>query len=89
MMSVVGDGFAAADVQQKKPFELIIANILAGSLVEMVRDLTACCDEKGFIILSGILNEQAADVIAAYHAHGFSLKDTIEIGNWSTLVMQR
>ncbi len=83
-----GDGFAAEIVQQKKPYDLIIANILASALKEMVADLIAVSDENGYIILSGILNEQADDVIETYEAFdGCTLHKKITYGDWTTLIM--
>lgn len=85
---VHGDGFKAPDVQAKKPFDLVIANILAGRLVEMAADLVAVMDDNGYAVLSGILNEQVDWVVQAYEAQGLTLKKTLEIGEWTTLVMK-
>lgn len=41
------------------------------------------------MILSGILHEQADEVIAAYEAQGFTLVSRDEYGDWTTLVMRR
>lgn len=87
MICAVGDGFATPLVQEKKPYELIIANILAGPLKEMAGDLRGVMDENGYAILSGILNEQAQSVIEVYEAQGFVLRDHSEIGEWSTLIL--
>jgi ribosomal protein L11 methyltransferase len=84
-----GEGFAAGVAQQKKPFDLIIANILAATLKEMASQLRAAADENGHAILSGILNEQAASVLEAYVAHGFAPVKIFEIGEWSTLVLHK
>lgn len=88
MTCVLGDGFASADTLAKKPYDLIIANILAGPLIEMVDEAKAVCDTGGYILLSGTLVTQADDVRSAYQARGFTLRKQIDIGKWSTLVMQ-
>lgn len=88
MACVTADGFAADSVQAKKPFDLIIANILAVILREMAHELLACTDKNGFIILSGILNTQAQDVLDVYEPLGFALRNRFDIGEWSTLVLQ-
>jgi ribosomal protein L11 methyltransferase len=67
---------------------LVIANILAGRLVEMAADLVAVMDDNGYAVLSGILNEQVDWVVQAYEAQGLTLKKTLEIGEWTTLVMK-
>lgn len=84
-----GDGFSAPLVGKKAPFDLIIANILAGPLIEMAADLAAVSDDKGYVILSGMLNEQADKVLAAYTPLGFTLKQRYDIGEWTTLKLQK
>lgn len=44
----------------------VMANILAGTLIRLVAHLTAQVKSGGWLLLSGILREQADDVIAAY-----------------------
>lgn len=85
----VGDGFADDLVIERGPYDLIIANILAGPLVEMAEDTLAVLDEQGRVILSGMLTEQAEEVAAAYTALGLTLKARIDIGKWSTLVLKQ
>ena len=46
------------------PFDLIFANILKGPLIDLVNDVTSHLAPGGRLILSGILNEQADEVIA-------------------------
>lgn len=87
LTSAHGDGFACEVAQNKKPYEVVIANILAGPLKEMAPDLKSVVDENGYVILSGILKEQATDVLTAYKAHGLTLQKTYEIGEWSTLLL--
>lgn len=83
------NGFDAPDIAQKGPYELITANILAGHLCDMARDLCAVLDDNGYAVLSGILNAQAERVIRTYTEQGLTLKEHIEGSEWSTLVMQR
>lgn len=84
-----GDGFSAPLVSQKTPFDLIIANILAGPLIDMAADLAAVSDEKGYVILSGMLNKQADKVLAVYTPLGFTLKQRYDIGEWTSLKLQK
>ena len=89
MLSAYGDGFKTDIVKEKKPYELVIANILASALVEMTDELVDVMDEKGFVILSGILNEQAQKVIKVYETAGLELSKTYVVGDWTSLVMQK
>lgn len=50
-------------------FDVVIANILAGPLVELAESVSDRVRPGGQLALSGILSEQAADVIAAYAPH--------------------
>lgn len=47
-------------------FDIVIANILAGPLKSLVPTLTERIASGGYLVLSGILEGQADDVIAAY-----------------------
>ncbi len=86
---LVNDGFAGTGVQKKGPYDLIIANILPAPLKAMAADLAACADDNGYVILSGILNEQRDDVRGVYEAENLTHRKTIEIGEWTTLLLQR
>ncbi len=88
VMCKAGDGFNTKAVQGKKPFDLIIANILAVVLRELAGELKECIDKNGFVILSGILNTQAQEVLDVYEPIGFVLKNRFDVGEWSTLVIQ-
>lgn len=83
-----GEGFNTPGIQSRGPFDLIIANIQASTLRDMAADLCAASDENGYVILSGILHEQAEDVRHAYETRGLMLKKTYDIGEWSTLLLQ-
>ncbi len=85
----VGDGFSASLAVKKAPFDLIIANILAGPVIDMAPELTAVCDDNGYVILSGMLVEQADKVLAAYEPYGFRLKQRYDIGDWATLKLRK
>ena len=47
-------------------FDIVVANILAGPLVEFAESVTSTVARDGMLALSGVLCEQAAAVMAAY-----------------------
>ena len=55
---------SAGDV--RGPFDVVIANILAGPLVQFAESITSVIRSRGMLALSGVLCEQAADVMTAY-----------------------
>ena len=82
-------GFGHADLLAKAPFDLVFANILKAPLVMLAPDMGENIAPKGHAILSGILNEQADEVVAAYDATGFDVTHREEIGEWTTLTLTR
>ncbi|QTN37527.1 50S ribosomal protein L11 methyltransferase [Cognatishimia activa] len=82
-------GFGHEDLLAKAPFDLVFANILKAPLVMLAPDMGQNIAPKGHAILSGILNEQADEVVAAYDATGFDVTHREEIGEWTTLTLTR
>ncbi len=78
-------GFAHPALESNAPYNLIFANILKGPLISMVNDVTSHLAGGGRLILSGILNEQADEVVDHYTRAGNSLKHRDMIGDWTTL----
>jgi ribosomal protein L11 methyltransferase len=76
-------------ITQGGPYDLLVANILAGPLVELAPGMGAIAQSGGTAILSGILNTQADGVIAAYQAAGFTLSDHLKRKDWTTLVLTK
>ena len=70
-------------------FDLIIANILAGPLIRLARDIARASAPGGYVVLSGLLVPQAPSVIAAYRAAGFHVVHHARIYEWSTLTLCR
>jgi len=70
------------------PVDLVMANILAGTLIELKDLLTRLTRPGGRIILSGILSEQAQMVSDAY-ADAFSLQPPQQQEEWILLEGRR
>lgn len=82
-------GLDHPDITSRGPYDLVVANILAGPLTELAPGMGAITQSGGTAILSGILNTQADGVIAAYDAAGFALVDHLKRKDWTTLVLAR
>jgi ribosomal protein L11 methyltransferase len=72
-------------IQRRAPYDLIIANILAGPLIELAPSLAAIAREGGSLILAGLLNTQAEPVLRAYRTQGFRLHRRTDQGDWPCL----
>ena len=64
-------------------------NIVANPLIALSAEIASALTDTGHVVLSGILSDQADDVVGAYRANGITLKDRIAIGDWVTLTLQR
>ncbi len=86
---LVAAGMDDPEIKSAGPFDLIFANILKGPLVMLAPDLAGAVEPGGHVILSGILNEQADEVIDVYSRCGFNLTLRQVIVDWTTLTMSR
>ena len=84
-----GSGFSAPRLRQRKPFDLVLANILANPLRQMATPMSAHLAGGARVILSGLLSAQAQSVIAAYRARGLVLERQIIIDGWSSLLLHK
>lgn len=71
------------------PYDLVIANILAAPLRTLAPAMAKVAAANGTMILSGILDNQRDEVVAAYIPHGFKLIDQIQIDDWVALYLRR
>jgi len=71
------------------PYDLVFANILKGPLIELAPGISAQLATGGRAILSGLLAVQAEAVTAAYVDAGLCIESRDDIGEWSTLVLQK
>ena len=70
------------------PAYCVMANILAGPLIELAPTLTAACQPGGCLLLSGLLTKQAYAVKAAY-ASGFDKVQVVERDEWCCIRARR
>ena len=89
LSTACGDGFRTPEASAQGPYELILMNILAGPVIEMAPAAIRVLDDNGYIVLSGMLVEQADLVTAAYEGEGLIFKKRYDIGEWATLVLHK
>jgi ribosomal protein L11 methyltransferase len=71
-----------------RPAECVVANILAGPLIELAPLLTDACAAGGDLLLSGLLKTQAYAVKAAYSS-GFDMVQVIGRDDWCCIHARR
>jgi ribosomal protein L11 methyltransferase len=73
---------------QLRPASCVVANILAGPLIELAPTLTAACAVGGDLLLSGLLKTQAYAVKAAYTS-GFEMVQVVGRDDWCCIHARR
>jgi ribosomal protein L11 methyltransferase len=87
LLLAVADGMASPLLAARAPFDLIVANILAGPLIELAPDFSKALAPGGTVVLAGLLDTQADGVVAAYEKLGLTLADRGS-GEWPVLVLE-
>lgn len=82
---IVADGAQSPHIAAAAPYDLIIANILAGPLVAMAPEIAAIAAPHATVVLAGLLSNQAEQVRAAYGAVGCTVEQADERGDWTIL----
>ena len=84
------DGIVAetigSDTPPEKKFELVVANILAGPLIEMAPKLANCVGRH--LVLSGLLREQVESVSQAYVDAGMEVIRTDAQEEWASVELK-
>ena len=87
LLLAVADGMDSPMLAARAPFDLIIANILAGPLIELASDFAKALAPAGTVTLAGLLDTQVDVVAAAYEAAGLTLRSRGS-GEWPVLVVE-
>jgi ribosomal protein L11 methyltransferase len=83
------DGYRAAALRTGAPYDLVIANILAGPLIALAGGLARHTHAGSVAILAGLLRPQERAVIAAHEQAGFRVVDRRLEGDWPILVLEK
>jgi len=81
----VASGLDHRTLIQRAPYDLVIANILAGPLIALAPTIAAAMRGGGTLLLAGLLAGQAETVARAYRRQGLRLAERTDHGDWPTL----
>ncbi len=87
--AAVADGFTSPVIREAAPFDLILANILAGPLTKLAPDMAHALAPGGIAVLSGLLRNQKNLVLSFACAQGLIFARAYCDGPWSALVLMR
>ncbi|HTV68694.1 MAG TPA: 50S ribosomal protein L11 methyltransferase [Rhizobiaceae bacterium] len=89
VQAATATGFHHPLLKMNRPFDLIVANILARPLMKLAPDMARHVSPGGSLILSGILDRQRNAVVAAYAGQQFRHVLTTHREGWVTIHLKR
>lgn len=84
--------FRRADVLKWRPprrWQVVMANLFSTILVEAAPRIAPAIEKGGWLILSGILNAQGGEVVAAFEREGCRFERVVRKGKWTTCLARR
>ena len=86
---VIADGMEHQLLAARGPYDVLLANILAGPLVELAPSFSEAVAPGGHVVLAGLLTTQEQSVRRAYRKLGFRLSARLINGDWSILWLRK
>ncbi|HEY1614404.1 MAG TPA: 50S ribosomal protein L11 methyltransferase [Rhizomicrobium sp.] len=87
--AVTAEGLENPTLRANGPYDLILANILAGPLTRLAPAISAALTPGGLVVLSGLLRWQEDLVLGFYRAQGLVLRSRRRDAAWSSLLLER
>jgi len=87
--AVIADGLAHPALAAAAPYDLVLANILAGPLTRLAGDIARATAPGGTVVLSGLLAWQENLVTSFYRPQGLVFRGVRRSGSWSALVLEK
>lgn len=87
--TIVADGLSHPGIRRGAPYDLVIANILAGPLVALAPAVARVAGRGAAIVLSGLLETQSLRVQSTYASQGMAVRRKLIRGDWATLILER
>lgn len=86
---LVADGMEHPLLQARGPYDLVIANILAGPLIQLAPHFARSMVSGGHLLLAGLLETQEAAVRRACRLVGLRIAGRLVNGDWSILWLRK
>jgi ribosomal protein L11 methyltransferase len=75
--------------QLGETYDLVFANLTAPVITQMAASLSSCVSPEGWLVLSGILNQQMEEVVKSFRAHYFAKVDSWTMEEWRAIRLKR
>jgi ribosomal protein L11 methyltransferase len=89
IVAITAAGLDHPLIAKSAPYDLIVANILAGPLAAIAPAVAKAAAPGATIILSGLLISQAPRITTTYAQQGLVLRQRLERGDWATLILEK
>jgi len=76
-------------IEASGTFDCIVANIISSVLILLVHEISSRLKPSGIVIVSGILADQADEVIRAYEQTGLKFIESFPDDKWVSLVLRK
>lgn len=86
---LIADGMEHPLLKARGPYDLIVANILAGPLIGLAPEFASALVPGGQLLLAGLLTSQEAQVRRACRRAGLRLARRMTRGDWSILWLRK
>ena len=86
---IAAAGMDHPEIRARAPYDLIIANILAGPLIRLAPQIAPALAPGGTLVLSGLLPHQRGRIVAAYGVQGVRLIRAQAHNGWAVLELRR
>jgi len=85
---IVQTAVGSAGSTAGRRWQVVVANILAHILIDLMADLAAALNPDGRLILCGIIAEQEPEILAAVQSQGLQVVERRSDGDWLALVVE-
>ena len=73
----------------ERSFFLVVANLTLGTILELFPHLSRLTEPGGYLVLSGLLRDQASRASAQLHKHGLQEANVLHRDEWTCVVARR
>lgn len=87
--ALTADGLTHPALAASAPYDLVVANILAGPLTKLAPDIAKALAPGGIAVLSGLLQWQENLVTSFYRPQGLVFRFARRAGSWAALVLEK
>lgn len=87
--TIVAANLKKSIFRKRGPYDLVVANILAGPLIALAPEICRHVVPGGRLVLSGLLPGQRALMVSAYRGQGMALLRATILDGWLTLEFTR